>query len=514
MLSPYFRDADTTSLNLQSRLSTKVNVSDTSSMLQPYLRDADTTSMLANYLRKTTLPTTGLSAGNILHWDGSKWVNLPIGTPGQILSVSSTGELTWVCLVTNTAGTASSAPTIAVNNTLTPITIATTGATGIGTASALPSGVTASWSSNLITISGTPSLTGTFNFTIPLTGGCGSVNATGTITVIAGMLATLTTTAVSTITSTGASSGGNISSDGGAPVTARGVVWGTTSSPTVALSTKTTNGTGSGSFTSTLTSLTGSTTYYVRAYATNSVGTAYGSELSFTTLGPCPSSVTDFDGNSYNTVSIGTQCWTSANLRVRRYNDGTQIRFDNSGGSGGTSSSTWVSAGTYGAHTIYNHDSTSTTGNLAIYGYLYNWYAAAGIITSGGSVTKNICPSGWHVPSETEWSTLVQYLDNSASAMNVGIQSNTAGGYMKSTTGWNSPNTGANNSSGFSALPGGWRSSGSAYELKGNVANFWSSTNNPASFDAYGLQVGASTAEVIRDDFNRSTGLSIRCLKD
>ncbi|GDX47017.1 hypothetical protein LBMAG24_23450 [Bacteroidota bacterium] len=110
---------------------------------------------------------------------------------------------------------------------------------------------------------------------------------------------------------------------------------------------------------------------------------------------PCGTTISDIDGNSYNTVLIGAQCWTKENLRVRRYNNGRSILFDATGGSGG-SSSTWQNL-TIGAHTIYANDSTTTPSNRTKYGYLYNWYAAKGIFTTGNiqsTDTLNICPSG------------------------------------------------------------------------------------------------------------------------
>jgi hypothetical protein len=96
------------------------------------------------------------------------------------------------------------------------------------------------------------------------------------------------------------------------------------------------------------------------------------------------STITDINNNSYNTVSVGTQCWMKENLRVRKYNDGTEIRFDASGGVLGTTSQTWSGMGLeYGAYTLYAHDSMATPSNLISYGYLYNWYAASGISSSG-----------------------------------------------------------------------------------------------------------------------------------
>jgi uncharacterized protein (TIGR02145 family) len=305
------------------------------------------------------------------------------------------------------AGAASSTPTLTVSTALTNITHSTTSATGIGTASGLPAGVSAAWSGNVITISGTPSVTGTFNYTIPLTGtSCSSVNATGTITV---------TTACGSV-----------------------------------------------------------------------------------------SSVPDYDGNAYATVSIGTQCWTVTNLRVRRYNDGTEIRFNNSGGSGGTTSETW-SVLNNGAYTIYANDSVASPSNLTTYGYLYNWYAAKGIATAGSPTYKNICPIGWHVPTDMEWSTLTDYLGT------------TPGNAMKSTgtTYWSSQSTGTNNSSGFSALPGGSRSSSGSFASIRNNAFFWSVTLDVGSSNnAYSRRLATNNGDVTRLSSNKSTGASVRCLKD
>ncbi|MDD3280321.1 MAG: FISUMP domain-containing protein, partial [Bacteroidales bacterium] len=170
----------------------------------------------------------------------------------------------------------------------------------------------------------------------------------------------VSTNEVTAVTDTTATSGGVISSDGGANVTARGVCWSTSQNPTIA-DNKTTDGTGTGSFTSAITGLTANTTYYVRAYATNSAGTGYGSEMSFTTLEGKYGTMTDIDGNTYKTVKIGTQTWMAENLKVTKYNDGTSIPIV-------SDSAAW-SVLTTGAYCNYENEQCS----VAIYGRLYNW---------------------------------------------------------------------------------------------------------------------------------------------
>ena len=296
-------------------------------------------------------------------------------------------------------------------------------------------------------------------------------------------LPTVTTNAASAITSSSATGGGNVTSDGGATVTARGVCWSTSSTPTISNS-KTTDGTGIGAFTSLITGLSATTTYYVRAYAVNILGTAYGNQVSFTTSA---ATVTDIDGNIYHTVTIGTQVWMVENLKTTKYRDGTAIP-------NVTGSTAWAAL-TTGAQCDYNN----TASNSTTYGKLYNWY------TVGDS--RNIAPTGWHVPTDAEWTTLTDYLGGES----------VAGGKLKEagTAHWLSPNTGATNETGFSALPGGYRGNyGGTFDNLGSDGSWWSATEYNTSFAWYRRMYSADSG-VYRDNFYYKTnGFSVRCVRD
>src|SRR4030043_1071771 len=196
----------------------------------------------------------------------------------------------------------------------------------------------------------------------------------------------VTTEMVSGITQTTAVSGGKVINNGGADVTARGICWSTAEKPTISPN-KTSDGTGNGVFASSITGLTANTKYYVCAYATNSEGTGYGNEVSFSTS---LLTISDADGNTYATVTIGSQIWMKENLKTTRLNSGTSIPLvtDNTG---------WANSITP-VYCWYNNNE-STYKN--IYGALYNWYT----VTTG-----NLCPLGWHVPTDGDWKILEMHL--------------------------------------------------------------------------------------------------------
>ena len=457
-------------------------VSTTKGFLPPRMTEA----------QRNLIPVTSASAGltiwcancgvrgELQVYDGVNWTNT-IGLQGSLPTLASTSSITAISNASATSGGAiltdggvtvfirgvcwstNSNPTIALSTK-------TVDGTGIGSFTSSITGLTQnttyyvrSYATNAI---GTAYGNEVVFTTVP-----------PTISV-----PTISTFNISTDFPSLAICGGNISTDGYATVTARGVCWSTSSNPTIALSTKTVNGTGIGFFISSITGLTDNTTYYVRAYATNANGTAYGNEVVYTVI----------------PGTIGTQVWTTQNLNVSTYRDGTPIPEV-------TDPTAWANL-TTGAWCYYDN----TIANGTTYGKLYNWYAVAGIYDasslSTSSLRKNLAPEGYHIPTDGEWTTLTNYLGGES----------VAGGKMKEvgTTHWLNPNTGAINIYGFAGLPGGDRGvNGVFYDFGFNGA-WWSSTLYAVIAGARNRYLNYDGSNVLRSGSSKGDGLSVRCIKD
>ena len=297
----------------------------------------------------------------------------------------------------------------------------------------------------------------------------------------------VSTDSVVNITDSSATIKARIISAGSDTITLRGVCWDTAVDPDTSDNFRVASQI-QGDFQVTVSGLLPGKKYYSRAFAKTSVGISYGNTIQFETdtIVPdlsCPPTVSDIDGNVYHTVKIGAQCWFKENLRTSKYRNGDGIKF-------GFDNAAWA-ATSIGSVTSYNEDSSQDS----TYGKLYNLYAVVD--------SRKLCPAGWHVPNDAEWTVLVNYLGGG----------DFAGGKMK-TTGtslWASPNAGASNTSGFSAVPTGIKNSSGIFELKGSSAFFWANrVGNNVHSRALSSSDGKAPAFVKDAHF----GFSVRCIAD
>lgn len=333
----------------------------------------------------------------------------------------------------------------------------------------------------------------------------------------------LSTTPVYEITFNAARSGGEVVSDGMSPVLARGIVWAEKSDPSLDGENVdfTLDGSGLGKFESAMTGINPNSSYTVRAYATNSVGTAYGQPQSFLTPGglsesdgqPCPDAptVTDVDGNVYQTIQINDQCWMKSNLKASHYRNGEPIPT-------GHENEVWDQL-TGGAYAVYYNPfvDLSPAEMKSAYGLLYNWYAAVD--------NRHICPEGWRLPGDDDWNALTNYI--------IGMVSH-GGRHLKSCRQVNAPAGGDCNTSthprwraydqedtdgtdlyGFSGLPAGSRGADPiGFNSLGVHIGFWLAderSSDPTYARTRYLSYGPA---VIQSNVKKHVGLSIRCIKE
>jgi uncharacterized protein (TIGR02145 family) len=235
-------------------------------------------------------------------------------------------------------------------------------------------------------------------------------------------------------------------------------------------------------------------TYNVTLTATNANGGNAKTKTAYITVtqastGCGTTTVTDIDGNVYNTVTIGTQCWMQQNLKTTHYNNGAAITEIED-------SATWANIYNTGATTPAWCYYSGNAANNTTYGKLYNWY----VVTD----PRGVCPTGYHVPTDTDLAVLSNYLGGDA----------VSGGHLKSTSGlWLAPNTGADNSSGFTALPAGCRNYFGNFGTLGSNGSFWSSTPSDGNY-AWSRYLGYYYSGCYSNSFNKDYGFSVRCVGD
>lgn len=337
---------------------------------------------------------TGNHKGDIQIWNGSEWVNVSAGLPGQLLTISTMGI---------------------------PV-----------------------WQTDLKMVLPTLSLSGLYKI-LPF-----SIDFSA-----------------------------DISSDGGGQILAKGIVYSTHILPTI-LDNTLMRGPDTGSFTGTISGLLSNTLYYIRAFATNESGTRYSNQISENTS----LMATDVDGNVYPGIKIGTQTWLSKNLNVSKYQNLDSIEEIKV-------SNIW--SGLTGGAWAFTENSSSYE---EIYGKLYNWFAV--------SDQRKLCPQGWKIPSDEDWTILTDFLG--------GLD--VAGGKLKSTgiSIWQIPNNWANNLSYFSGLPGGYRDETGQFLGLGYYGLWWSSTSDGTN--ALSRYVYNEFNYASKDSSNKNHGLAIRCLME
>jgi uncharacterized protein (TIGR02145 family) len=256
--------------------------------------------------------------------------------------------------------------------------------------------------------------------------------------------------------------------------------------------------------------LSGNTSYYVRAYASNSAGTSYGEQISFTTLTfGQRGTVADIDGNNYNTIALGSQIWMAENLRTTKYIDGSLI---------GTTMPSTLNI-IYESTPGYQWVSGDIYSTMETNGRLYTWYAVTN--------NRNICPTGWHVPTDGEWTTLEIYLITNGYNYNGSLTGNNIAKSLASDFGWslssiigavgNPDYTEKRNATGFTAFPVNSRLVTGQFGEYGDATFFWSTTSSHSTLAtnyAWCRSIYSNYSSLIREDHDKKCGFSVRCVRD
>jgi uncharacterized protein (TIGR02145 family) len=294
------------------------------------------------------------------------------------------------------------------------------------------------------------------------------------------ILPSVTTGSVTNITSVSAQSGGQVTGDGDGTIIARGVCWSLTGTPSLTNNDGFTRDTGT-TFISKISGLLQDTSYEVVAYVKNEMGTGYGSIKSFSTRLPCGQAIVIYGTSTYHSVLIGSQCWMKENLNIGNKIPGSQNQDP-------------------GITDIEKYCFNDIEANCTLYGGLYQWDEVMRNSTNPGS--QGICPNGWHIPSDAEWSALTAFLGGDS----------IAGTKMKSNTGWYNNGNGTN-ISGFTCLPAGNRGNDASFNNLTQLGYFWTSSQVDAS-DSWNRKLNYDTAIITKYNSFKTNGFSIRCMRN
>ena len=295
----------------------------------------------------------------------------------------------------------------------------------------------------------------------------------------------VTTGQVTGVTNNSAVCTGTVTYSGGAPILEKGICWSQAPDPDLDDSHVSVS-TGPNTYTCTLTGLSSGSRYYARAYVKNEGGTGYGEQVVFTTK------VVDIEGNMYGTVCIGNQVWMTENLKVLKYNDGSAIP-------NVTDNDDWKLL-TTGAYCWYDNNMNYKN----TIGALYNWYAAG---------TGKICPTGWHVPTNEDFNNLELFLGMNPESIDLWDWRGTdQGTQLKNTIGWKAGENGTN-SSGFCAIPGGYRyGADGGFNALEKLTYYWCSERNDEL--AWYRRLDGPETGIFKGSTYKRGGKYIRCIKD
>ncbi|MCQ2269808.1 MAG: hypothetical protein MJZ52_01080, partial [Bacteroidales bacterium] len=317
----------------------------------------------------------------------------------------------------------------------------------------------------------------------------------------------VTTDSASTITYNSAKLYANVKNMGGMTSLNAGFKYGTSASALTSIVTKSDAVTATGSYNCEITGLTSNTIYYYKAFAANGTDTVWGEVKNFTSAFACGDTVKDVENNKYKTVEIGTQCWMAENLKTTHYANGNTWQ---------NQIQTVTTATTSSNGCCYRPGNADT--NVPTYGYLYNWHAVAN--TSNGG----LCPTGWHVPTDAEWTTMTDYVGNQSGYQCNHQKANIAKA-LASKSNWNSSTGGGttcnvgndlttNNATGFSALPAGtFSGSDTRFENLKSATRFWTATGSGSNATCRIMEYNSANV-TSKNNVGKTSAYSVRCVKD